>query len=69
MNSDEVKEYVEGLTGLARQLNSFASGLKTARAESKKPAVREPAPEYLAVSFEEFPNPLFSESDLNFLNH
>ncbi|MEP0803945.1 MAG: four helix bundle protein [Chloroflexota bacterium] len=68
MNADEIHEYAEGLTALARQLNAFASGMKTVRAETKKSAVREPAPEYLAVSFEDIPEPLFSEADLNFLN-
>jgi len=68
MNSQEVQEYVEGLTALARQLNAFASGLKTVRKETKKPAVRESAPEYITIISEEFPDPLFSEADLNFLN-
>jgi four helix bundle protein len=68
MKADEIHEYAEGLTALARQLNAFASGMKTVRAETKKSAVREPAPEYLAVSFEDIPEPLFSEADLNFLN-
>ena len=36
MNSNEVREYVNGLTALARQLNTFASGLKTVRAEQPK---------------------------------
>ena len=68
MKVDETHEYAEGLTALARQLNAFASGMKTVRAETKKSAVREPAPEYLAVSLEDIPEPLFSEADLNFLN-
>ena len=71
MNPDEVREYVGGLTALARQLNTFASGLKTVRAEQpkKKPAaVRESAPEYIVANSEEFPDPLFSEDDLNSLN-
>ena len=71
MNSNEIQEYVEGLTALARQLNAFASGLKTVRVEqskSKPAAVRESAPEYLAVLPEEIPDPLFSEEDFNFLN-
>ncbi|MDO9299744.1 MAG: four helix bundle protein [Anaerolineales bacterium] len=67
MNSQEVQEYVVGLTALARQLNAFASGLKTIRTETKKPAVRESAPEYITVIPEEFSDPLFSEADLNFL--
>lgn len=68
MNAKEVQEYVEGLTGLARQLNTFASGLKTVRAETKKPAVRESASEYVTANSDELPLPLFTEEDLNFLN-
>jgi len=64
MNQSEVQEYIEGLTALARQLNSFTSGLKTVRAETKKPAVRESAPEYVTDSSEV----LFSEEDIAFLN-
>lgn len=69
MNSQEVEEYVDGLTALARQLNAFASGLKTVRTETKKPVVREPAPEYVTTNSDELPDPLFSEEDLNFLNN
>jgi hypothetical protein len=68
MKAEEIREYTEGLTALARQLNAFASGMKTVRAETKKSAVRESAPEYLALSREDIPEPLFSEADLNFLN-
>jgi hypothetical protein len=51
-------------------LNTFTSGLKTVCAEQpkKKPAVREPTPEYLIVNPEEFPDLLFSEDNLNSLN-
>ncbi len=69
MNSQEVQEYVEGLTALARQLNAFASGMKTVRAEIKKPAVREPTPEYITANSDELSLPLFSEEDLNYLNN
>ena len=70
MTPNEVREYVDGLTALARQLNTFTSGLKTVRAEQpkKKTTVRESTPEYLITNPEEFPNPLFSEDDLNLLN-
>jgi four helix bundle protein len=64
MNQSEVQEYIEGLTALARQLNSFTSGLKTVRADQKKSAVRESAPEYTTNSSEV----LFSEEDLVFLS-
>ena len=70
MKSDEVQGYVNRLTDLARQLNTFASSLKTVRAEqkSKTSTVREEQAEYLAVFPEEIPDPLFSEDDLNWLS-
>jgi four helix bundle protein len=70
MNPNEVREYVDGLTALARQLNTFTSGLKTVRAEQpkKKPAVREPAAEYSTFDLEEILIPLFSEDDLTYLS-
>lgn len=71
MSPEDVQKYAGSLTTLARQLNAFANGLRTVRSEQpkgKSTAVREPAPEYLAVSFEDIPEPLFSEVDLNFLN-
>ena len=63
LNSEEVQEYVDRLTELARQLNTFASGLKTVRAEQKsKPStVREEQAEYLAIGLKDISNPLFSE--------
>jgi hypothetical protein len=46
-------------------LNTFASGLKTVRAEQKsKPAVREDQTEYLTISLDEIPDPLFDEAEL-----
>jgi len=70
MQANDVQEYVTSLTDLARQLNTFASSLKTVRAEqkTKTSAVREPQSEYLAVNLEEIPDPLFSEDDLNWLS-
>ena len=69
MKPDEVQEYVNRLTELARQLNTFAGSLKTVRAEqkSKPSAVRELQAEYLTISLEDIPNPLFSEEELNWL--
>ncbi len=69
LNSEEVQEYVDRLTELARQLNTFASGLKTVRAEQKsKPStVREEQAEYLAIGLKDISNPLFSEDDLTWL--
>ena len=64
MNSKEIQELVDGLTSLARQLNSFASGLRTVRADQKKSTVRESAPEYITNASEV----LFAEEDFSFLN-
>jgi four helix bundle protein len=72
MDTADVQKYVNGLTSLARQLNTFASGLKGVRAEqsNKKPsAVREESPEYIIANFEEFSGALFSEDDLSRLNN
>ena len=70
MNPDEVQAHINRLTDLARQLNTFAGSLKTVRAEqkSKPAAVRETQAEYIAISPDDIPDPLFSEADLNFLN-
>ena len=67
MRSDEVREYVNRLTELAKQLNSFASSLKTVRAEQKPKgsAVREGQAEYVTISLEDIPIPLFSEDELS----
>lgn len=52
MDSKEVDEYVSRLTELARQLNTFASSLKTVRAEQKPKtsSVREDQAEYLGIN-------------------
>ena len=69
MDSKEVDEYVSRLTELARQLNTFASSLKTVRAEQKPKtsSVREDQAEYLGINLEHIHNPLFSEEELNWL--
>lgn len=69
MNSEDVQEYVNRLTDVARQLNTFASGLKTVRAEqkSKTSAVREEPAEYWTSSREDQSTVLFTEDDLNWL--
>jgi hypothetical protein len=70
MAPDDVRKYVDGLTALARQLNTFTNGLRTVRAEQpkKKPAIREPVTEYLDITEDQSYDPLFSEDDLNSLN-
>jgi four helix bundle protein len=65
MKQDEVNKFVADLTSLARQLNTFAKGLKTVRSEnSNKKVIRESSPEYLVENFED----LFSEEDINWLS-
>ena len=70
MEPDEVQGYVNHLTDLARQLNTFANSLKTVRAEQnpKASVVREEQAKYLTSSLEDIANPLFSEDELNWLN-
>jgi four helix bundle protein len=66
---DEVQEYVNRLTDLARQLNAFAGSLKTVRAEQKPKtsAVREAQAKYLTLNLEDTPHPLFSDEELDWL--
>ena len=67
LKQEEAQEYVNRLTELARQLNTFAGGLKEVRSEQKsKAGVREDQAEYIVTS--EIPNAIFSEDDLNWLN-
>ena len=64
MNPGEVSGYADNLTALARQLNAFASGLKTVRAEqSGKKSVHGPAAQYTVEEH------LFTEEDLLFLTN
>ena len=67
MNPDEVQEYVNRLTDLARQLNTFANSLKTVRTEqkTKSSSIREPQAEYLTIDLDDILRPLFSEEELN----
>jgi four helix bundle protein len=71
MNPDEVQNYVNRLTDLARQLNTFVGSLKTVRADQgqETSVVREKQAEYLAINLDDIPDSLFSEDDLNFLNN
>ena len=68
MEPDVVQEYVNRLTDLARQLNTFANSLKTVRNEHKtKPsAVHEEQAEYTTIGVEDVP--LFTEEELTWLN-
>ena len=71
MKPNEVQEVVENLTGLARQLNTFASSLKTVKTEypkKKTSAIREKISEYKTVDEGEISLPLFSQDDLIFIS-
>jgi four helix bundle protein len=71
MDVSDVQKYVADLTSLARQLNAFASGLKTVRAEQtgRKPeAVRELASEYSIATPDDFSGMLFSDADIIWLS-
>jgi four helix bundle protein len=67
MESHQVEECVSKLTDLARQLNAFADGLKTVRSDSKPRTLREFAAEYLGDVPPDFPDTLFDEKDLAWL--
>ena len=70
MTSTEALAYASQLTELARQLNTFASSLKTVRAEQKTHphTIRESATEFVVADQYEFTDPLFSEDDVAWLN-
>lgn len=69
MKSDQVQVYVDQLTELARQLNTFAGSLKTVRAQqkSKTSVIREEQADYLLMEFIDLSIPLFSDEDLSWL--
>jgi four helix bundle protein len=65
----EVAVYLTQLTSLAKQLNSFAGGLKDVRADerSKPRSLGEPDPTYLAADSDQAASALFSPEDLDWL--
>ena len=69
MEPAQVQTYVDQLTDVARQLNTFVGSLKTVRAEhkSKSSAVREEQADYLIMEFTDLPIPLFSDEELDWL--
>lgn len=71
MEAEVVEEYIARLTELARQLNTFVSGLKNVRAEQKPKTstVREEQAEYLTIHMKDIDTPLFSEDDLHWLSN
>ena len=70
MPEEQVKNYSDQLTVLARQLNAFAGGLKAYRRTSatKNSSIRESSIEYIVGEVAEPPLPLFTEDDLNWLH-
>jgi four helix bundle protein len=69
LQADEVSGYAARLSDVARQLNTFASSLKSQRQEDKaqSKSVREANTEYLINSSLENPTSLFTEAELNWL--
>jgi four helix bundle protein len=69
MQPGEVKDYADRLSDVARQLNSFASSLKSQRKDNKtqSKSVREPAAEYAAHERLDDGIPLFAENELTWL--
>ena len=69
MKAEEVKEYASRLSDVARQLNMFANSLKSQRRENKPQpkSVREPEAEYLLEDLFDDSNPLFTDTELNWL--
>ena len=67
MSSSDIQEYVTSLTNVARQLNAFAESLKTQRSSGKTKTIRELAAEYNVVLPDDFPETVFDESDLAWL--
>lgn len=67
MEPEQVQEYVNRLTELAKQLNTFASSLKNVRAEQKISAVREEQANYITANMDDVFLLLFSEDELNWL--
>jgi len=67
MPLDSAQEYTTQLSNIARQLNAFADSLKTQRSDSKTKTIREVAAEYKIDLPDDFPETIFDESDINWL--
>jgi four helix bundle protein len=70
-SDDQVNAYTQRLTDLARQLNAFASSLKSQRsneaAQSKTKRVQETGIEYTADNVRDIAELLFSEAEMEWL--
>lgn len=69
MQADEVRDYSVRLSDVARQLNAFVGSLKNQRNESKprSKSVSEPRTQYVVEDFDSGSKPLFSHSEINWL--
>ncbi len=69
MKADEVKSYAARLSDVARQLNTFASSLKSQRKDSnpQSKSVREPEAEYVVDDWLDDSSPLFTNTELDWL--
>ncbi len=70
MPADEVKSYAARLSDVARQLNMFANSLKSQRKDSKpqSKSVRESGSEYVVEGWLDDSTPLFTDTELNWLD-
>ena len=66
---EQVQAFAAELTGLARQLNSFAAGIKAQRKTGPKPSgeIRELSIPYEIETFISTSNPLFEDDELTWL--
>jgi len=69
MSEQQVEDFGSQLTGLARQVNAFATTLKSQRraAPAQSPAIRELGDEYSADLAHVLPESIISETDLEWL--
>lgn len=69
MSTEQMQDYASKLTGLARQLNAFASTLKSQRCsdQAQSKVVREAAGEYVIDWTSDVTEPLFTQYELEWL--
>jgi four helix bundle protein len=69
MRADDVKDYASRLSDVARQLNTFASSLKSQRQDNKlqNKSVRESSAEYVVEGVYDDSISLFTNTELNWL--
>ena len=69
MEADETNNYAVRLSEVARQLNTFASSLKSQRKDSKalSKSIHEPGAEYIVTDEAANDKPLFADTELNWL--